>query len=232
MLPVPFNQSATPLDESYTSAALLLLDAHQLALQAKRSVEDFAISVLDFRHVGLTDHHFRRLVVEGNVKIGVEQTRPRGGRRQFRWLTDLSGDFSPNTYFVLTAQGVAWAEKRLGRPEASLKKPNPTTIGAQVLAPCWVEDQCELWHLGSPVLAYAKLAPNPFCLFEEFEKRGWPGVIENPFCPDDEKLRNTVKKVNSRLKGQMLYFVVRHGGQKAGWKMRGHKSTESAPHRP
>src|SRR5262249_38833815 len=160
----------------------------------KRPVEDFAVSLLDLRQFGLTDHHLRRLVVEGKVKTGVEQHRVRAGHRQFRWSINFDPDFSLKTYFVLTVQGVAWARLLLGRAEAFLRQTDIPNSNDMIPVPCWMEDQCELWHLGNPILAYEKLAPNPFRLFAEFQKHGWPGLVENPFCPDDERLRNTVKK--------------------------------------
>jgi hypothetical protein len=173
-------------------------------------------------------------VVQGSVKFGVEQTRPGQSHREFRWLTDITLTLPPSSCFVLTEYGVVWAREFVRRASASetQKTPNSSSAVQGIPPPCWNRDQYELWHLGNPVLSYRKLAPNPFRLFEEFQKHAWEAFVDNPFNGDVEKLRNTVKKLDQRLRGQLLYFVTRVAGQKVGWKIHNRKRTKSAPNRP
>lgn len=219
-------------EEADFSVAFLLLDAHHMALAKRRPVADFALSINDLRQIGLTDPQLHQLALKGLVKLGVKETSRSRTSQQFRWLTNIPSTFNTTICCVPTPRGILWARQCLSQTSIPYGATNLPAQGAPVAIPSWIPDQYELRHLGNAVLVYDKLAPNPFRLFDEFERHCWQPMVDNPFDPDDEKLRNTVKKVNVRLKGRPLYFVVRAGGRKAGWKLRQNTSPRSAPHRP
>jgi hypothetical protein len=219
----------TDSQEAYFSAAFLLLDAHHMALARRRPVADFAVPVQDLHRIGLTDHQLRHLALEGLVKLEVNQARRSRTPRQFRRLTEVPSASSAAIFCVPTPRGVLWARQCLSQASIPYVATNMPTQEADAPALSWIPDQYELRQQGNAVLVYDKLAPNPFRLFGEFEKQHWRSTIDNPFAPDDERLRNTVKKINARLKGRPLYFVVRSGGRKAGWKMRETRAPDQHP---
>ena len=63
----------------------------------------------------------------------------------------------------------------------------------------------------------SEIPTNPVVLLEIFEKINWPQQIESPIDWDNEKIRETLRTLNYRLK--IIKFEQRDGSRTIQWRV-------------
>jgi len=118
---------------------LRLFEARLEAIDARRSVWDFAVEIGALRDAaGLTNPDLQWLVAEGLVEFAVETTRGGSAKRSFRHGERLS--LSDHTVFVIGERVAGllagWCDALVGgTPLTSVSAAGPSTCGAVV--PDW-----------------------------------------------------------------------------------------------
>jgi hypothetical protein len=99
--------------------------------------------------------------------------------------------------------------------------------------PRWISS--ELWYGRSLVKKYKKRAENQRRVLDEFERKGWPREIANPFLPDHppatarETAKRTVEGLNhDHSSPRSLHFRIRRDGDFISWEVIG-GSNEDRP---
>jgi hypothetical protein len=86
-------------------------------------VWEFAVSLAELLAAGVDPSDLRRLVAEGLVKHGLDQTKPAAKRRTIRCVANLS--FTDRSNFVLSDQGLALASTLTKRRGSTTRREEP-----------------------------------------------------------------------------------------------------------
>jgi hypothetical protein len=125
--------------------------------------------------------------------------------------------------FVLTEAGcrLAWqvAAAPVGPRLAGQTCRRPPAPGEK---PRWDRAARELWFAGAVVLRFRRGARNQERLLEAFQEQGWPPEIDDPLprhrrVKPADRLRDTVKHLNSHPGREPLHFRVDAEGRAVFW---------------
>ncbi len=90
--------------------------------------------------------------------------------------------------------------------------------------PCWDAARRELWFGALLVKWFRKYARNQELLLQAFQECGWPAEIDDPLLVSldilpEERLRETVKRLNRSVAAGTIRFGVCKNGRRAYWRV-------------
>ncbi len=216
----------------------LLRQAHDYAVELKRSSWDFAVEISSLQEAGLTNSDLRWLVCKGYALFGQEVTTVESTEREYQRGGPTT--YSDRTCFVLSETGV-----RLAR---SLSKDTPSSTHGQgdgrlllsvaqdappssnggepdpSLAPRWDRDRHEFSVGGRLVKVFKLPSPNQEAVLMAFEEEDWPARIDDPLRRDPNidpkrRLHDTIKGLNRNQKRHLIRFIGDGTGEGVGWEL-------------
>ena len=234
---------ASGIFRSNRAGLRLLLEARQLAEEVGHSLWDFAVEMDVLQQVGMTNSEFRWLTCKGLVEHGRDATPEGKTTRCFHCFGGLR--FFPDTCFILTSEGAAFARRILAAreepspPAASELACNGTCQSPPTL-PKWDSLRQQL-RVGNVLVKQFKVpAVNQERILAAFEEEGWPCHIDDPLPPSPDqdpkrRLHDTINSLNRNQKRALLRFVGNGSGQGIRWELldaleeNGHGSLPEAP---
>ncbi len=138
----------------------------------------------------------------------------RRGKPSRRSTNPPDRDFPAGTCFILTELGATVARELAQEPAP------PCLVVPDV--PTWYPLGGELWFRGRLAKRYQNTAENQRAVLDEFQEQDWPTWIPDPLPHDPEvngkqRLRLTVKCLNSHRQSLLLRFFVTDSGRAIGW---------------
>lgn len=207
----------------------MLIRAHEYARDVKHTRWDFAIEIQRLRDAGISECELRWLICKGYVERADELTVPDQEGRSFRWLASLK--FLEETCFVLTDEGVSFAEKvdQLFPQSSSNGRPGNCVVavcgGPKSRAiPSWDSLRLELRFDKQVVKRYRVPAPNQEVVLAAFEEEDWPNRIDDPLTPTDEidpkrRLHSTIQCLNRNQRRRLIHFRGDGHGTGVCWEL-------------
>jgi hypothetical protein len=221
----PAPPSGVPQSAALQATLRLLLDARRYAEALGCDVWDFAVELQVLRGVGASHSDLRCLAHMGYIELANEKTRPADSQRAFTDIANLG--LGERTCFVLTPQGVALAQLRVGQVAAAA---NASADGAvaplspPAIRPHW-DDQYRELRLGQQVIKRFRLpAPNQQAILDALQEEGWPPRIDDPLPPGPEvdskqRLHDTIKKLNRNQQRRLIHFRGDGTGSGVCWQI-------------
>ncbi len=227
---------------------LLLVTAHDYAVDLGRDRWDFATEIGTLKRLGLTKNDFRWLVGKGFVQHAAEITMPGTAQRQFQ--AEGESTFTAKTCFVLTDKGLAEMESLLktadrtkpvsavesnSRPSDGPRDGNGASPPTDETVPRWDAMRHEL-RLGPHLVKAFKLpSPNQETILMVFEEEGWPPRIDDPLPPHPDmipkqRLHDTIKSLNRNQRKRLLRFLGDGTGLGVCWELISEASRVAQPH--
>ena len=201
---------------------LLLLQAHEYAVDVDRDRWEFAVELAELRRAGLTKADCRWLICKGWAELARELRARTGGDRQFRLETGLI--ISTRACIVLSSNGVQVAREQLRRRSEQSQSEQHSLKSALVarVAPCWDRERHELRVGGMLVKQFKLPSPNQEMILTAFEEEHWPPRIDDPLPPSKkfdakQRLHDTIKNLNRNQKHRLIRFMGDGTGQGVRW---------------
>jgi len=201
---------------------LLLLEAHEHALDVNRCLWDFAVHIVDLKDAGISTSNLRWLLCKGYLEHARERSLIGALNRSFH--PDSGLVFSPRTCFVLTPAGVAFARQTLG-----CRVDHPVFNGilpdqSPIKIPHWDRSRQRLTLAGLIVKEYKVPAGNQGSILDAFEEEGWPARVDDPLwlTPDIDpkrRLHDTINSLNRHQKHSLLRFLGDGTGTGIRWEL-------------
>lgn len=201
---------------------LLLLQAHEYAVDVERDRWEFAVELAELRRAGLTKADCRWLICKGWAELARELRTHTGGDRQFRLEMGLT--ISTRACVVLSSKGVHVAREQLRRRSEQSQSEQHSLKNALVarIAPRWDRDRHELRVGGKLVKQFKLPSPNQEMVLTAFEEEHWPPRIDDPLPPSKkfdakQRLHDTIKNLNRNQKHRLIRFMGDGTGQGVRW---------------
>jgi hypothetical protein len=193
----------------------LLLQAHRYAEQVGCTAWDFAVEIHLLARAGSNHNDLRWLVCKNYLCHATEVTAPHSDRRCFRGDGPLR--FGDATCFVLTEQGVAFANAVCGAAAAETAPARPV--------PRWDPDRQELSFDGALVKQFRSPAPNQFLVLTALQEEDWPPRIDDPLPPlpsvePKRRLHDTIQALNRHQHAPRIQFMGDGRGVGVLWRPR------------
>jgi hypothetical protein len=211
--------------DRWQAALALLLEANDLAHDARRNDWEFAVEIADLEGVGLSKNAIRWLIHKGYARHAVETTRATGqGGRQFRFVDNLV--FPSTSCLVLTEGGVRFARelRRGGQRAAAAPAAQATsaTTAPPEAVPIWDARARVLRFDGRVVKHFKVPAGNQELVLCAFEEEGWPRTIDDPLPPAagldaKRRLHDTINRLNRNQKHRLIHFSGNGSGRAVCW---------------
>jgi hypothetical protein len=187
-----------------------LLCASLYSQKLKEDPWEFALSLDELQKASLTVTNLRYLVHEGYVEHRVCHAGP--GERDGNNRPTHKLHFDPESRFLLTASGVALAQ-RLG----AAKEPDPDGP-----APTWDRDGGQLLLGGVLIKRFRCKAQSQYAVLDAFQKQGWPAEVANPlsglgYRSAEERIKDAVGKLNTGQSGARIRFHLLQQGRRVSW---------------
>jgi hypothetical protein len=193
-----------------------LASAYGYACDAECDPWQFAVEISLLNANGVSMGTLRWLVMKGYVEHAFEITRPNNTLRKFRPGRNLA--FNEQTCFVIT--------------DAGLSPPNGTpAIGepgrfseAESVLPHW-DREARILCVGRQIVKqYRVPSPNQEAVLAAFQEEGWPKFIHDPLSPAAEqppkqRLRETIRGLNTNQKNALVRFRGDGTGERVGWEV-------------
>lgn len=208
--------------QTASSSPIVKTAVHKLAssLEYARDVEcdpwQFAVEIERLDALGVSRGALRWLVVKGYAEHAVETTRFNDPLRKFRQGRNLA--FSEKSRFVITDAGLAlldgeWAGAKHHRLD-SPKSPVPN----------WDAEGRVLCVKSHIVKQFRVPSPNQESVLSAFQEEGWPQFIHDPLSqntdqPPKQRLRETIRGLNTNQKNVLLRFRGDGTGERVGWEL-------------
>jgi hypothetical protein len=208
----------------------LLLEANEYARRVDSDPWEFAVDILYFRRLGLTENDLRFLVRLRICDQAREVTLPTDDGRVFQSTGSLS--FTEQTCFTLTNRGIAAAEladassadaSSAIRPTISAPRFDPPcAIGASRQQPIWDSNCRTLIFAGQMVKQFKLQAINQERVLSAFQEECWPMRILDPLRPHPSldvkrRLSDTIKCLNRRQANSLIRFRGDGTGEGVLW---------------
>lgn len=223
------DPSTTPfVDGPLREAVMLLWKARRLADDAGCDSWDFAIELGELRRLGASICEVRWLLARGMAAQAGELPLGTTGRRRFSAPSTWA--VRPNSCFVITETGLAWANRSTDKA-ALAKVASATTAGQERsqldllpraetsgrLRPFYNNFRSELVFGSEVIKRFRTPALNQQAVLSAFQSLAWPDRINDPLTPSDElcprrRLSETIRALNRR----QMRRVVRFSGDGSG----------------
>ena len=205
-------------DPAVLLAAQALLKAHEQSGPGGRPNWQFAVRLQELRSLGVTESALRRLLLDGRVQHRIEQIKPHSRKRVFR--TCSSGYFDENSCFLLTEEGVVWAQRITTLKLFS----SPTGVSDSLVSglPEKPHYDHRVLRWGTfEIIRFGRSAPTLERIIEKFEELGWPERIDDPLPPkgknNKKRLRDAVRNLNEKQKVRLMEFHADGTGKGIRW---------------
>ena len=209
------TQPATPQPPHWLPSLPLaaLTELLHASLYSQKLGEDpweFALFLDELQKAGLSATNLRYLVHEGYVEHRVWHAEPGEYDGNHRPTHQLH--FGPESRFLLTANGVALAQRLGAARESEPDGPAPT----------WDRDGGQLLLGGALVKRFRCAAESQYAVLDAFQKHGWPAEVANPL-PDlgyrsaEERIKDAVRKLNAGQSGPRIRFHLLQHGRRVRW---------------
>ena len=211
---------------------LLLLQAHDYALDVERDPWDFAVELTDLRRAGLSKADCRWLVCKSWVEVGRELA-PADGKRRFRREAGLT--LSVRACMILSIQGVK-ISRELRRQSPSGGEINSRSArSSRLTTPHWDCDRRELRVSGKLVKQFKAPSPNQELVLVALQEENWAPRIDDPLPPSKsldtkQRLHDTIKNLNRHQKHRLIRFMGDGTGLGIRWELI-HAAKELKEHR-
>lgn len=176
-----------------------LSSSAEAAQQRERQLWQYALEICEMRRRGLDHTEIRNLLFDGYIEHGIEVA---AAERNVQKVAHFV--LGEQSCFVLTPKG------------ADLIRDYQLHVN-QDLRPHWDHSNNQLLWQNAIVKRFSKPAPNQKRILLEFERSGWPWVIDDPLpTPDGGSIKiqldNTIKSLNNGH----LVRALRFGGDGTG----------------
>lgn len=194
-----------------------LLAAWQYAEDLGQPMTDFAVEIHGLTGVGLSYSDVRWLICNGYVQHFIDTTRLDQAGRFVDATESLS--LSPQSCFVLTAEGVAFAQSMWTSAVDEGRNSDPLN---DCVLPSWDAEQRVL-RLGKQIVRqFAAHAPAQEQILEAFEREGWPQRIDDPLSPDGDvhpstRLNKAIHRLNKHVNSPHMHFCSDGSGHGVRW---------------
>ncbi len=207
------------------TALACLLEGYTLAQDLRVPLGEFAVPLSILREAGCSPNAMLWLVRKGYAAHTILTTAGKPARRK---ASSQPRDFSEGTRFVLSDLGVPVARAVANRlpldDQRAGSRPTVLRLTPQLDLPDWHTTTGELHFRGQVVLTLRREAGNQRPLLDALQKAGWPKSLDDPLPPPTDpetdarqRLRNTVKALNRRLRVPLLHFCCLASGRAVGW---------------
>lgn len=210
----------------FREALELLLQANNYATCINVDLWEFAVDILQFRRLGLSENDIRLLVRMRLVDHALETLPTDKGMRQFKSAT--CSCFTEQTCFILTPLGVLAAkDSNSSQGEASSANiPRVDSVRCtrsdNALVPEW-DAECRVlsWE-GKIVKQFKWLAANQELVLNAFQEECWPKRILDPLSPQPSqvmkrRLSDTIKCLNRSQINPLIRFRGDGTGEGVFW---------------
>jgi hypothetical protein len=211
----------------------LLLQSHDYAKELCYDGWEFAVELACLREAGLNNSDLRWLLAKGYVVQSVEVTPPpEGARRACIPVQTLVLD--TRSCFVLTADGILFAQRLLAGNDREAAFPHPNRNGHSVaggpgsqhrngkMVPAWDSDRRVLRFCGQVVKQFKVPAANQEMILAVFQEENWSPRIDDPLPSHDlidpkRRLHDTINSLNRNQRVPLLRFLGDGNGQGVCW---------------
>jgi hypothetical protein len=203
----------------------LLRDALEGAVDLRKDVWEFAVSLRELREGGVTTTDLRWLVGMGYVRHALEGTKVNEIGRSFRPARNAA--FGGRVCFVLTPEGVRFAEDRtrLAANGFLPARNDRTNLSPSSSRPRWDAMLRCLSYEGQVVKHFRHPALNQETILMALEEENWPPRIDDPLPPSGTleprmRLHDAIKALNRHQKHSLLSFRGDGTGCGVVWSVR------------
>ena len=205
-----------------------LAENRRYAEDAQCSPWEFAVALEDLCRVGVFANDLRWLVAKQYAEHALETTRKSDTQRRFAKGRGLI--LRPNSCFVLTDDGRAWAGQaqevgETDRDDPPVKTKRSSTRAHDALPPKWDSQRRELVYGDEVVKRFRVPANNQEVILSVFQEDGWPARIDDPLShvPDIDpkrRLHAAIMALNRRQKSRCIRFRGDGTGTGICWERR------------
>ncbi len=179
----------------------------------------FAVELDRLEKLGVTSSDLRWLVLKGFLEHQRELTVAEDRSRRFEPCANLR--FSPASNFLLAEAAVPLVESQADLESDRVWQRTDDIVKPQT--PRWDSDERILWVGNQVVKEYRVRSPNQEAVLSAFEEERWPRYVDDPLSPTPEqnpkqRLRDTIKWLNSNQRNSLIRFSGDGTGERVGWR--------------